>query len=319
MSRPRNVTVRADLTGYAYGLMQDLEPMRRLANILSPVVPTGGTTGLYNKFDDTQAFKAYADAVARRALGGHATEIGFLSSTANYNAEPYGLRINIDEHERAQVANQTTGLQLLEQAKTRTLLINCWLAYLSNLVTVIKAAVSATAGSGDWSDPNVDPIAELNSLIVAVWRASGMVPNHVVMDFGAWNVMAGNPKVTARMPGADIAEVSPARIRRLLVNPNAEIDVPETAVLYGGGLGNALATKRGITGGSVLVFFNSPVPTQFDPSFCKTFSPSSTLFTEVYSYREEPHFDWFENDWTCDPVIVASSLCKRLDVTGANG
>ena len=85
-----------------------------------------------------------------------------------------------------------------------------------------------------------------------------------------------------------------------------------------GGLGNASATKQGVLGGSVLIFFNSPVATAYDPSFCKTFAPSANLFTEVYSYREEPHLDWFENDWTCQPKVVAPLLCKRIDVTGAN-
>jgi hypothetical protein len=313
--KPRNVTIRADLTNYAHALMQDLEPMRRLAGLLSPVVPTGGTSGLYNKFDNTQAFKVYAESVARRGVGGHASEIGFLSETANYACEPYGLRVKIDAHERAQAGES---MNLLEQAKTRTLLVNCWLAYLSNLVTVIKAAVSATANKGDWTDANVDPVQEINDQIKAVYLATGMIPNHVVMDFGAWCVFSGNPKVVDRMPGADVAEVSPSRVRRLLCNPNATIEVAETAVLYGGGLGNASATKRGITGGSCLIFFNSPIATQYDPSFCKTFAPAASMFTDVYTYREEPHFDWYENDWTCDPVVVASALCKRIDVTGAN-
>jgi hypothetical protein len=314
-TRPTNVTVRQDLTTYAHGLMQDLEPIRRLANILAPVVPTGGTTGLYNKFDDTAAFKAYAAAVARRAVGGQASIIQFLSETANYNAAPYGLKIAIDEHERSQAG---AAVNLLEQAKTRTLMVNCAVSHLNNVITLIKAAVSAAAGKGAWNNANVDPIKELNEQIKAVWLATGILPNHVVMDFGAWSVLADNPLVVKRMPGADLAEVNPARISRLLVNPNATIEVVETAVLYGGGLGNSSATRRGIVGGSALIFFNSPVPTQYDPSCAKTFSPSANLFTEVYSYREEPHLDWYENDWTSQSVVVASSLCKRIDVTGAN-
>ena len=314
-NKPKNVQIRQDLTSYAHGITQDLAPMRRLANLLAPVVPTGGTSGLYNHFDDTAAFKAYADAVARRAVGGQASIIEFLSDVGNYNADPYGLRISIDNHERDQAGD---GVSLLEQAKTRTLTVTCYLSWLNSLVTMIKAAVSATAGKGSWLTATVDPIQEINDQIKAVWLATGILPNHVVMDFGAWSVMAGHPLVLKRMPGADLAEVSPARVKRLLANPNADIEVIETAVLYGGGLGNASATRRGITGGSVLIFFNSPVPTQYDPSFCKTFAPSVNLFTEVYTYRQEPHLDWYENDWTCDPIVVASGLCKRIDVTGAN-
>lgn len=313
--KSRNVTIRKDLTNYAYGLMQDLAPMRAIAALLAPVVPTGATTGLFNKFDSTQAFMAYADQVARRALGGQATDITFLSETANYNAKPYGLRINIDAFERQQAGE---AINLLEEGKTRTLLVNCHLSYLSNVITLVKAAVAAASGKGEWNKATVDPIRELNEQIKAIWLATGILPNHVVMDFGAWSVLADNPLVLKRMPGADIAQVNTARISKLLVNPAATIEVVETATLYGGGLGNSAATKRGITGGSALIFFNSPTPTQYDPSFCKTFSPAPNLFTDVYTYREEPHLDWLENDWTSDVQVVSSALCKRIDVTGAN-
>jgi len=313
-ARPQNVQARADLTDFAHALMQDMEAIRRIANILCPVVPVGGTTGQYNKFDDTQAFKVYAEMVARRAIGGQAQAITFLSEPGTYTTHPSGLRISVDAEERRRAGDQ---VNLLEQGKTRTLLVNCWVAHLSQVITAIKAAVSATAGKGDWNDGNVDPIQELNDLIKAVWLATGMVPNHVTMDFGAWCVFAGNPKIIARMPGADIAQVSPDRVRRLLVNPNATIEIVETAILSGGGLGNASATKAGIMGGSALVYYNSPFATPYDPSFSKVFAQTGNLFTEVFSYREEPHLDWYENDWSSDVQVIASSLCKRVDVTGA--
>jgi hypothetical protein len=315
MTRPNSAIVRADLTTYAFGLSQDLDKIRRVIELLSPTVPTGGTSGLYNVFEDTQAFKAYATSLARRSIGGQAAKIEFLGSTANYNANPSGLRISIDEFERKQAGNNSA---LLDQAKTRTLTVNCLLSHLNAIITTVKAAVAATANKGKWNEANVDPVAELNELIKAVYKASGMVPNIIAMDFGAWCVLASNPKILARMPGADIAAVNPMRLQAMLVNPNVNITVVDTAVLTGGGLGNASATVQGIMGGSVLAFFNSPTATVYDPSFCKTFAPSASLFTEVYGYREEPHLDWLENDWNSDVQIVSSKLCKRIDVTGAN-
>jgi hypothetical protein len=313
--KPANVTVRKDLTDYAFGLMQDLQAAMRLLNILAPVVPCGATTGKYNKFDDTAAFKAFAEAVARRSVGGHANEVLLLNDTENYAAEPYGLRVKIDEYERQAAGGNTL---LLEKSKTRTLQIMCVLALVNQIVTKIKADVSATANKGSWLDANVDPIAEINGLIKAVYLATGIVPNQVVFDFGAWCVFCDNPAVLKRMPGADLAQVNPERVSKLFVNPSARVEIVETATLYGGGLGNSAATKRGILGGSVFVMFSSPMPTIYDPSFAKTFAPAAQLFTEIFSYREEPHFDWFENDWTCDPQVVSAALCKRIDVTGAN-
>ena len=314
-NRMTAMTVRADLTQYAFGLMQDLKKALALADILAPIVPTGGTTGNYNKFDTTQAFKQYAASVARRAVGGHATEVGLLSDVGTYSAQPYGLRTKIDQHERDQAGESVA---LLEQSKVRTLQINSVVAYLGEIITLVKAGVSAATGKGLWLNADVDPIKEINEQIKAVFLATGIVPNKIVFDFGAWCVFADNPKVLARMPGADVSQVSPDRIKKLFVNPNAEVEIVETAVNTGGSLGNSAATKVSVMGGSVFVCYNSSMATPYDPSFCKTFSPSGSLFTSIGTYREEPHFDWFENDWTCQPVLVSSALCKRIDVTGAN-
>jgi hypothetical protein len=221
--------------------------------------------------------------------------------------------------DQAEKDNAGGMVALVEQSKVRTLTINCVLSYLKNVLTVIKASVSAASGKGVWLDANVDPILQIDEQIQAVWLATGMIPNNVVIDFGAWLVMKNNKKIIDRMPGADVAAVTPDRVSAMLANPDTKVKIAKTAITYGGGLGNASATRRGVLAGSVLIFYNQPMATPYDPSFCKTFAPSVNLFTEVFSYREEPHFDWFENDWSCQPVVVSSSLCKRIDVTGANG
>lgn len=310
--KPNNVISRKDLTSYAFALMQDTKAILDLVSSLAPVVPTGVTDGTFNKFDTTQAFKNYQN--ARRAIGGQASKIEFLSTTGNFAAVPYGLRISIDQHERKR-AGEAIGL--LEQGKTRTLQINCLLSYAAAVIDVIKANVSAQAGKGDWSDPAVDPILELDAQFVGIYRQTGVVPNFATLDFGAWAVLKNNPKVLARMPGADVTSVTPQRIGSMLVNPNAKIQVVETSILSSGGLGNASATKAGILGGSALVHYTSATPTQYDPSAFKTFAPAASLFTEVYQYPEQPHLDWYENDWTCAIEVISALLARRIDVTGA--
>jgi hypothetical protein len=318
MAKARNVTVKTSLTQYAFGVMQDLKALREEAALLAPVVPTGTTNGDYNLFDDTNAFKAYAEVVARRSVGGKATAIELLSTVGTYAAKPYGLRISLDQHERDQVGDNAGGMVLLEQAKTRTLTVTCLTSFLASVIAKTKAAVSAEAGLGDWGNANVDPIAEIDGLIWAVFKATGVMPNQVFMDVGAWRKLRSNPKVRGYFPGIEVAKISKEQVASLLLNPSANLTVSQTASLYGGGLGNAAATKRGITAGSVLAFYSAKAPTIYDPSYAKTFAPSAELFTEIYTYREEPHLDWYETDWTADVQIVSAPLCKRIDVTGAN-
>ncbi len=309
-NKPLNVISRADLTTYAHGVQQDEQAARNLIRALAPVVPTGGTTGRYNKFEDSQSFKAYTN--ANRAIGGQSNAITFLSDTADYNVKPYGLRISVDSFERNQAGAQ---MDLLEQAKVRTLTINCVLSHLSAVVTKITAGVNVVAGKGAWTNANTDPIAELDGQIEAMWTATGIVPNKLFLDFGAWLKLRNNPKVQARFPGSDVAVLNTERLSALLAVP-VQVTVVTSSILTGGGLANPAATKAGALGAGVaLLAHNSDSPTQYDPSFCKTFAESANLFTEVYSYREEPHLDWYENNWAADVQVVSSALARRLAVS----
>lgn len=310
------LSIRKDLTEYSFGVISDAAALVAYLKRLSPVVPTGTTSGRYNKFDTTQAFVDYRK-TARRAVGGQANTIGFLSDAATFNADPFGLRVSIDKHERTQVGDIASAVTLLEQSKSRTLTVNCLTAQAMEIITKVKASVSATAKLGAWKKADADPIAEINSQIRAVWKATGMVPNKIDIDFGAWCVMVDHPKVRGLMSTTNKA-VTVDSVRPLLVNPAIDIMIVDNGVLTGGGLANTSATVQGILGGSILVYYSSTMATQYDPSAFKTFSPSANLFTNVYTYREEPHLDWYENDWTCDNQVVSALLARRIDVEGAN-
>lgn len=307
---PSAVLDAATLTQYAFAVMQDAQKIRALCDLFAPVVQTGGTNGTFNVFDTTQSFKAYAN--ARRAVGGQAAAITFLSETDTFAAQPYGLRISIDKHERDQAG---AAVGLLQQGKVRTLVVNSLLAHLNAITTAVLAGVSASSGKGNWSSATVDPIAELDGQIEAMWNAAGILPNNLVIDFGAWVLLRNHPLVTARMPGKAVAGLSPSDLTGLLSAPDCKVTVADVAVLTGGGLGNSAATKTGSFGKKALLFYSSPMATQYDPSFAKTFAPSSGLFTAVQTYNEAPNLEWYETDWTADVQVVSSLLCKRVDVT----
>lgn len=307
-----NVTIRQDLTDYAHGVMQSLDKAMALAKAISPIVPTGSAVGGYNKFENTGAFAQYN---AARAVGGQATRIKFMSDKANFACEPFGLRIDIDGFERQQVGDNAAGLALLEQSKVRTLQINSVVAHLGDVVTKAIAGVTLDATLGAWTDANVDPIAQINTAIENVFETSGIVPNRIVMDFPAWIKLVSNPLVLKRMPGADLAMINPERVSALLVVPGIQLIVAETAINTGGGYGNSSATRTGMLSSNVFVFASSDMATQYDPSFMKTFTPSPDLFTSVYSYEEQPHLTWYENDWTVANVVVSSIVATRFVVS----
>jgi hypothetical protein len=193
-------------------------------------------------------------------------------------------------------------------------MINCMMSYIADVVTKVKAGVAATAGKGDWQAANVDPIVEINDIMETVWSNTGIVPNCVAIDFAAWCRLKANTLVKKYFPGAAQLNITTDAVASLLINPNAKVKVVELCGLTGGGLANSSATRVGVLGGSVLAYYSNPMATPYDPSFAKTFSPAASLFTEVYSYREEPHLDWYENNWTCEPKVISSTLAGRIDV-----
>jgi len=309
MTKPNNVIQQKQLTNYAVAVMNDTAKVLNLAKLFAPIVPTGVTNGEYNLFSDLNSFRTYAN--ARRAIGGQAQILQFLSTTDTFAAKPYGLRIAIDEHEKTRAGEQ---FELLQKGKTRTLTIGCLNSHLKNVIDVAFAAISASAGYGKWSEANSDPIVQLDALIESIWMATGMVPNNLVFDFGAWLKLKNNPNVAKRMPGADLATVSTSRIAALLATPDIRIMVNDVA-MYANRTDEAANTKKGALAGSVMLFYSSEQATQYDPSFMKCFSPSENLFTEVYSYAEAPHTEWYENDWTSDVSVVAAALARRISVT----
>ncbi len=309
MTKPNNVIQQKQLTNYAVAVMNDSARVLNLAKLFAPIVPCGVTNGEYNIFSDLNSFRSYAD--GRRAIGGQAKVLQFLSTTDTFAAKPYGLRIPIDNAERDRAGDQ---FQLLQEGKTRTLTISCLNSFLQHVISTAYAGISATASYGKWSEANVDPIAELDALIEAIWNATGILPNNLVIDFGAWLKLKNNPMVAKRMPGADLVTVTGERVAALLANPEMRITISDVA-MYASRTDEAANTKKGALAGGVMMFHSAQNATQYDPSFMKSFTVSQNLFTEVYSYAEAPHVEWYENDWTVAVEVVAASLARRIAVT----
>lgn len=295
------------LSNYAFGIAQDLKSA--LAHFLAPQVPTGVSNGQFKKYDDKNAFQVYD---TLRALGGPNKRIQFAASDPFFNCKPRGLEIGIDDHERNKAGE--SGQSRLEEAKVKTLVSTSILSHESAVFAAALAGVTAAVGKGVWSNDATDPVEELDEQIAAIATASGMMPNRIVFGLGAWNAFRNHPKVLARQPGAQIIGVTADQAARMMLNPAVDVRVgilSKDTKKFG-----AAKTATNIVGAEVLIFFGQDNPTEYDPSFMKTFTPRAGSVDEVVQYRDDgANSDMFKTNWEDDIQVVSTVLAARLSIS----
>ena len=306
MSKLSTAAINPTLTTYAQGLSQDIDTA--LADFIAPTVVVGATAGKYKKFNDKNAFLAYAE--TRRAIGGPATRLKFSADDGDYNCEPHALEITIDDEERRR-AGETQ--DRLERAKTRTLITTSVLSKEDRVMSLVKASVSAVNGKGVWSNAANDPIAEINDQIKALAIATGMYPNRIALGLGAWAVLRDHPKVMARQPGAELIGLTTEQLARMLLNPSIEVKVGMLSKTTAWGKADA---KSNIVGDEVFIFLGSANPTEYDPSALKTFTAAEGSVSAVRVYRDETaRSDVLAVDYSEQIVLTGSACIKRITIT----
>jgi hypothetical protein len=294
------------LTNYAQGFSQDRASS--LASFIAPVVATGVAHSQFKRYSDKNSFQIYD---TNRAIGGDRRRIEFAADDPFFNCSPQGLEVAIDDHEREMAgANQTN----LEQGKLRTVVDASHLSHEKKVFDAVKAAKAATGGIGVWSSASNDPIDDIDSQIEAIAVATGIMPNRIVVGLGAWRVLKNHPKVQSRQPGSSLVTLNEGILGGMLLNPSIEVRVGvmsyDTTKF-----GNAKNASE-IVGGEVFVFIGTDTPTQYDPSFAKTFSVDGSLIGAVKEYRSERNAsDIYAVDWSEDIQVVAAAAGRRITLS----
>jgi len=305
MSLRTTSSLNPTLTNYAQGVAQDRRSA--LADFLAPIVPVTASIGQYKRFNSKNAFVVYDTA---RAIGGPATRIKFEADDPTFNCKPQALEITIDDAERdAAGAADPLGM---EQGKIDTLISASVVSHEVKVLAAVNAALAAVADKGKWSDAANDPVIEIDEQIMAIAIATGQMPNAIAFGIGAWHTFRNHPAVIKRQPGAALIGVSTSQAMQMLLNPGIEIRVgvlSKDAAKWG----NAKSAAN-IVGNDVFVFLRSANPTQYDPSFAKTFSIGAGLVGGVRQYREEPFSDVFLLDWSEDIEVTSTESARRLTI-----
>lgn len=295
-------TFNATLTNFAVGIAEDARASA-LAEFIAPIVDTGGQSdGQYKNYNTKEAFLTYETARS----GGNRTMIDFSATDPYYTCRPNGLGIVTDEDE----INRDSRCR---EKKIKTLINTQTRSWEVKTFDLVRAAVAAVGGVGDWSDPAVDPIAQMDAQILDITTdCGGTMPNAMIMPLTVWNTVRNHPLVKARVVGLTAA-VSMDQFRGMLLNPAIEVKLGTMS--YDTKKKGVAATKAQVLAADVFIFFRSQSPDTMDLSAFKTFSTTGTLAAAVRSYERNGTETVDFVDWNAYPQLTASIAIKRITVT----
>jgi hypothetical protein len=307
-------TLNQQLTGFAQGHMNDLAEARALAERLAPSTPVPGSAGQFKKFNDKNSFMPEDTA---RAVGGDPKIIAFSASDDTYACKPQALEVRVDQSEVEAAGNNAgaVGQQLLREGKVAAMLNKAALSHSVQVVAAVLAAVSAQAGIGDWSNPEIDPIDQLDAQLDALTTDCGSATNiKLTLDTSAWRLLRSHPKVKARTQGVQVGGITREQLASLLMIP---VDVMIASIVKDtAGLG-VTASKARVLASTALLHYSVPSATIYDPSPFKTFTVGmGSPFAGVRSYQSlnglwEGHII----DWSRDIKQTSTLAMRRITVS----
>lgn len=299
---PSSATRSKYLTDYAKGVIPSASV--NVVERIAPVVNVSSNSGQYRDWNIKNAFQIVD---ASRGQGGKATMLQLDASSPSYFCRPYGLDLPIDDFSLVDPEFASAD----REAAVETLVNIGALARMQVLKAQIDA-ITAESGKGVWADNSGDPIAELNAQIEAIAKATGVMPNLVVIDPTSLRILGDNTKTIARQPGSVlIGGPSPAWLSSALMG-NPEVLLAASA---------QDTTKRGVAAANafslantVLLLHSSRNPNIYDLSAFKTFRSRAT--GGVRMYRDESRrSDVLALDWFEDIKTVSSPCVKKITVS----
>jgi hypothetical protein len=297
MSYARQASYNTTLTTYAQGLAQDLTST--VADLFAPIVPVQSTVGQYKKFDGANLF----------AMGGAAKRIEMFSSDPSYNCKPQALEITIDDAEMDAAGPQS---QQLIESKLKTLVSAAVLSHEKKVITAANAAVSATGSKGTWYPTETHPtVGDVDSEIVDIVNATGVMPNTVVFGLAAWQRFRNSSKTLSKFPGSAQIGITTQQAAGLFINPGMQVVI--APMVYDTVKIGGTSSLSGLVGSDVWIFYRSASPTIYDASFMKTFQGGRGGVQAVRSYRDESSRCMvYALDWTEDIQVCYAATANRL-------
>jgi len=311
-----SATLNYQLTAYAQGLWNDLADVTKLAERLAPTTPVPGAAGQFKKFDDKNSFLPEKTA---RAQGSDPVLIGFAASDDTYACRPQALEVRVDKTElqAAGVEGGDVANDLLDQGKIKALLNKAALSHVLDVCTAVIANTNAVAGVGNWSNPDIDPIDQIDAQLLQLTQDCGSTQNiKLTLDVASWNALRNHPKVKARAlfgAASALSSISTDQLNSALIFP---CDIMVANIVYDQARLAQAANKARALANTCLLHYSVPGATLYDPSAFKAFTVGGAGFLgNVYTYQSLNNL-WRGHlvDWSRDIKQTSTLSMRRLAI-----
>jgi hypothetical protein len=327
-----SATLNYQLTDFATGHMNDLKSAYDYVERICPTVKVPGSHGQFKKFDDVNSFQIYNTS---RALGADPTRIVFAAEDEYYNCAPQALEVTVDEEERRQAGeNNAVAQQLLDEGKIKAVLNAAILSAAYKRTQFVINNTVAVTGRGNFSNPNIDPIDQIEEQLDLITLACGSVGQLMItMDTRAWRAIRSNPLAKRRIIGVQMGMPTVDQFKDCLylavdvdvanfsyvaapgtgpAGGGSEAGVPEPGA---GEIGGKSRLLQGV-GGNVLIHYSVPNPTIYDPSAFKAFLTGTSEVQAVRSYMAPNGlFGGHIVDWSEDVEQTSTEAMVRLQLS----
>ena len=312
-----SATLNYQLTAYAQGLWNDISNVVKLANRLAPPTPVPGAAGQFKKFDDKNSFMAEKTA---RALGQDPVLISFNATDDSFSCQPQALEVRVDKAEMEAAGSQggEVANDLLDQGKIKALLNKTALSHVLDVTSYVLANTTAVAARGNWSNPDIDPIDQLDEQLLGLTNDCGSTQNIcLTLDVTAWNSLRNHPKVKARSifgASTSLAAISTEQLNSALIFP---VDIMVANVVYDQTRLAQTSSKTRALQGTALIHYSVPGATLYDPSAFKCFTVGGESFLgNVFTYQA-PNNLWRGHlvEWSRDIKLTSSLSIRRLGIS----
>jgi hypothetical protein len=312
-----SATLNYQLTAYAQGLWNDIQDVIKLAERLSPTTPVPGAVGQFKKFDDKNSFMPEKTA---RALGGDPVLMAFSASDDSFSCKPQALEVRVDKEEDQSAGDQggAVAQNLLDQGKINALINKVALSHVIDVATAVMAAVNPQSNVGNWTNPDIDPLDQINAQLLGLTNDCGSSQNiKMTMDITAWNTLRAHPKVKARAlfgAASSLASISQDQLNAALIFP---VDILVANIVYDTTRLNQAAAKQRVMQGNMLLHYSVPGATIYDPSAFKTFTVGNAGFLGNVRTYVAPNQLWRGHlvDWSRDIKQTSSLSMRRIGMS----